>query len=359
MLKSTMDFDDPPEVAGQFAGAAMAAMARLGVAPVPANFLIWYSHCSSRHPELSEALHSLESGGARLTASLCAELYERFFGPTPQTLLINGACARIEAAMARLLEEVDAMSADAGAYGGKLQDFGHGLQAGDGAPPLRGLVAQILGETRKMLARTQHLEGELDRCSKQVKAMRDDVANARREANTDSLTGIANRRRFEDELRRAAEQAEVRREPMSLLIADIDHFKAFNDAHGHQLGDQVLKEVAHVLTRSIKGRDLAARYGGEEFAVILPQTGLEGTRALAEQIRRTVAGRRVRIKATGRDLGGITLSIGCAQLQWGVPPAELLRRADAALYRAKRRGRNRVAVATRLLEALTREFSPG
>jgi diguanylate cyclase len=353
MQKSPTDFDDVPEAAGPFAEAAMAAMARLGVAPVPANFMIWYSHCSSRHPELSEALHNLESGGARFSASVCTELYERFFGPTSQATLINGTGARIEAAMARLLEELDAMSADAGAYGGKLRDFSQNLQSGDGAPPLRGLVARILGETREMLARTQHLESELDRSAKQMMAMRDDVANARREANTDSLTGIANRRRFEDELRRAAEQAELRREPMSLLIADIDHFKAFNDAHGHQLGDQVLKEVAHVLTRSIKGRDLAARYGGEEFAVILPQTGLEGTRALAEQIRRTMAGQRVRIKATGRDLGRITLSIGCAQHHWGEPPAELLRRADAALYRAKQRGRNRVAVATRLLEALS------
>jgi diguanylate cyclase len=351
MQKSTIDFDEPPEVAGPFAEAAMAAMARLGVAPVPANFLIWYSHCSTHHPELSEALQSLESGGARFTASLCAELHERFFGPTSQAMLINGARARIEAAMARLLEEVDAMSADAGAYGGKLRDFSNGLQAGAGAPPLRGLVARILDETRKMLVRTQHLEGELDRSSKQMKAMRDDVANARREANTDSLTGIANRRRFEDELRKAAEQAELRREPLSLLIADIERFKAFNDAHGHQLGDQVLKEVAHVLTRSIKGRDLAARYGGEEFAVILPQTGLEGTRALAEQIRRTMAGQRVRIKATGRDLGRITLSIGCAQHHWEEPAADLIRRADAALYRAKRQGRNRVVVATRLVEA--------
>jgi diguanylate cyclase len=132
-------------------------------------------------------------------------------------------------------------------------------------------------------------------------------------------------------------------------MLDIDRFKTFNDTHGHQMGDQVLKQVAQILTRSVKGRDLAARYGGEEFAVILPQTGLEGARQLAEQICRTVAGHRVVIKATGRDLGRITLSIGCAQQHWGEPAADLVQRADRALYRAKRMGRNRVAVASRLL----------
>jgi diguanylate cyclase len=135
---------------------------------------------------------------------------------------------------------------------------------------------------------------------------------------------------------------------MSLLMLDIDRFKDFNDNHGHQAGDQVLRQVAQVLTSSVKGRDLVARYGGEEFAVILPQTGLEGARQLAEQMRRDVAGHRVVLKATGRELGRITLSIGCAQQHWGEPVADLVRRADRALYQAKRLGRNRVAVASRL-----------
>jgi diguanylate cyclase len=350
--RSTLDFDDPLDQAGQFAEAAMASMARLGVAPTPTNFLIWYSHCSTRHPDLSEELLSLETSGAAFTTSLCAVLYERFFGPTPQVRLINDTCEQIEATMARLLEQVDGMSADAGAYGGKLKDFRHDLESVDGKQALRGLVTQIFGETTRILARAQHLEDELNQSSEQMTTLRVDLASARREANTDDLTGIANRRCFDYELRRAVAQAQAKREPMSLLMADIDHFKAFNDTYGHQVGDQVLNLVAQVLTSCIKGRDLAARYGGEEFAVILPQTGLEGARTLAEQICRTLARQQVRVKATGRYVGRITLSIGCAQQHWGEPPAELIRRADGALYRAKRLGRNRVAVVTRLSGAL-------
>ena len=346
--ENAIDLDDPPEVASPFAQAAIASMARLGVAPTPSNFLIWYSHCATRHPELSEVLQGLDSSGATFTPSRCAELYERFFGASRQVRLINDTCEQFEAIMAGLLEEVDGMSANAGVYGGKLKDLSVSLKAVAGKQAVRGLVSQILEETRKMLARAERLEGELNQSSEQMAALRGDLASARREANVDDLTRIASRRCFDYELPKAAAQAEAAREPMCLLMADIDHFKTFNDNYGHQVGDQVLRLVARVLTSCVKGRDLVARYGGEEFALILPQTGLEGARKLADQICRTVASRRVKVKASGRDLGRVTLSIGCAQHRWGETADELLRRADRALYRAKRAGRNRVAVESRL-----------
>ena len=187
--------------------------------------------------------------------------------------------------------------------------------------------------------------------SQQIEGLRAELAKAQHEANTDSLTGIANRKYFDYELGIAAEQARTSGEPLSLLLADIDHFKLFNDSHGHQIGDQVLRLVAQVLTQSIKGRDLAARYGGEEFAVILPQTELEGARLLAEQVRKTVAGNRIRLKSNRQQLGNITLSIGCAQLAPREALSELIWRADEALYQAKRQGRNQVRAADRAPDA--------
>jgi diguanylate cyclase len=342
-----MDLDDPLEQASQFAAAAFAAMARLGVAPTPYNFLIWYSHCAGRDPELSEALLTLEASGAPFSPSRCAELYERFFGTLHQVRLIDETCERIEATMGRLLDQVEGMATDAGAYGQRLADFSDKLSSAAGSEGLRGLMAKVLEETRAMLGRARHLEGELAQSAAQMTSLRADLASAQREANTDSLTRIANRRCFDRELQLAAEQAQVRQTPLCLLMADLDHFKAVNDSYGHQIGDHVLRLVAQVLTSCVKGRDIAARYGGEEFAVILPQTTLDGARALAEQIRRAVATHRIRFKASGRELGRITLSIGCAQYRTGEPIAELIQRADEALYHAKRLGRNRVAVAAR------------
>ena len=113
----------------------------------------------------------------------------------------------------------------------------------------------------------------------------------------------------------------------------------------HTVGDRVLRFVASTLKDTITGKDIAARYGGEEFAVILPQTGLAGASQLAEQIRQTLAGNRIRLKATGVFLGSITVSIGCAEYQPPEPAGDLMRRVDDALYQAKRKGRNRVVAA--------------
>ena len=117
------------------------------------------------------------------------------------------------------------------------------------------------------------------------------------------------------------------------------------------MGDQVLRLVAQMFTRSVKGQDLAARYGGEEFAVLLPRTGIEDAAQLAEQIRQMVAGNRIRLKSSGHYLGNITLSIGCAEYHRGESICDLIRRADEALYRAKREGRNRVVTAALLRAA--------
>jgi diguanylate cyclase len=156
------------------------------------------------------------------------------------------------------------------------------------------------------------------------------------------LTGIANRRSFDERLKLAIREAKSSSDTLSLLMIDIDHFKKFNDSFGHQLGDKVLQLVARILKTSIKGRDTVARYGGEEFAVILPSTRLAGAATLGDQIREAVASRRIIQKRTGEDFGSITLSVGVSSLRSADSGESLIKRADDALYSAKRGGRNRV-----------------
>jgi diguanylate cyclase (GGDEF)-like protein len=163
------------------------------------------------------------------------------------------------------------------------------------------------------------------------------------EAITDGLTGVYVHRFFQErlaeELRRCVEQ----RIPLALLMADLDNFKAINDAHGHLAGDAVLKRVAGTLREGVRGTDLVARYGGEEFAVLLVETTLEAARQVAERLRASVAAVDV------SDLGlarAVTISIGlAAHPDHGVDGQTLVERADEALYAAKRAGKNRVAVA--------------
>ena len=159
----------------------------------------------------------------------------------------------------------------------------------------------------------------------------------------DTLTGIHNRRRFDSHFAMEWSRSKRERTPISILMIDVDHFKNFNDTHGHQQGDVVLKTVAVTITSSLKRpADLAARWGGEEFAVVLPNTPLDGAVHVAEQIRAAVEG--VRIQGAGGQVLSVTISVGVAS---ATPDSahtgeELIRQADAAMYEAKNAGRNRV-----------------
>ncbi|TDF80273.1 sensor domain-containing diguanylate cyclase [Pseudomonas sp. H9] len=163
-------------------------------------------------------------------------------------------------------------------------------------------------------------------------------------AATDSLTGLANRRQLDQVLRREWSRAQRTQRPLAVLMVDVDHFKAFNERHGHQGGDDALRQVASAIGRSIRRpADLAARYGGEEFLVVLPETERQGAQVLAERIRRSVEA----LPLFGDDTAPVTVSIGigCYIPNTQQDLATLLGNADEALYCAKRNGRNRVETA--------------
>ena len=173
--------------------------------------------------------------------------------------------------------------------------------------------------------------------------MRDNMQLSIEMAITDALTGVYNRRYMETHLATAVDQAMARGKPLTLLLLDIDYFKSVNDSYGHDAGDDVLREFALRLRKSIRGIDLACRYGGEEFVVVMPETEMAVAAAAAERIRRRIATAPFTIR-NGAMAIDVTISIGIAALA-GVDdrPGAILKRADQALFRAKRDGRNRVA----------------
>jgi two-component system cell cycle response regulator len=172
--------------------------------------------------------------------------------------------------------------------------------------------------------------------------LRDNVQISIEMAITDALTGLFNRRYLESHLASLMEQAGARGKPLAVMMLDIDYFKSINDTYGHDAGDDVLRDFAMRIKRSIRGIDLAARCGGEEFVIVMPETDLTVAAMVAERLRRRIAGEPFVISQGARSIP-VTLSIGIAGLRGHEDTAaSLIKRADQALYRAKRDGRNRV-----------------
>jgi two-component system cell cycle response regulator len=172
--------------------------------------------------------------------------------------------------------------------------------------------------------------------------LRANVAQSMELAVTDALTGLYNRRYMESHLGTLVNYAAHRGKAISLLVIDIDFFKAVNDTHGHDVGDQVLKEFSRRIRKNIRGIDMACRLGGEEFVLVMPETNMAEAYVIGERLRMAISGQDFSVADIAESLT-ITVSIGIAALEGAEDSADaLLKRADKALYRAKRDGRNRV-----------------
>src|SRR5579871_4967897 len=322
---------------------ALPLMARQLAAFHPLSYALWYEHCAGINPDLSRVLDAKLTSNIALTEPDVWRLYAQHIAARDME-----AFERLQLQLRNLLEDTAQSTATASE---QAAEFGHSLQghakvlADDQNPErIREIVAEMLVGTQKMQAVTADLSVKLQASTKEVNSLTESLRRAQSEALLDSLTGLKNRRGLE----RAVE--DLIREPpgllgSALLLADIDHFKVVNDTYGHVLGDKVIRAVAHVLRSNIKGRDVAARLGGEEFAILLPQTSLNGAAAVAEQIRGTVAQGRICRPDGNEPIGQVTLSVGVAVARPGDTMEALLERADAAMYDAKRAGRNRVSVA--------------
>lgn len=205
---------------------------------------------------------------------------------------------------------------------------------------------QLPDEIASVVQRIEEVEARLLEAQSEIERLRQRLAKAEADATTDSLTGIPNRRGFLNLLSDLARHADLACRPISLLMVDVDHFKEFNDRFGHDVGDHVLRLVAHAIVDLPRPDhrlpSLTGRYGGEEFVIALQDVRIEQAFDLAERLRQGLAGRRFIMRGTGEPLGAITISIGVAERPLGEEPVQTLRRADLALYDAKRRGRNRV-----------------
>jgi len=333
---------DSFEQALNYAKRSLEQMVERGVPATPHNFLVWYTHVSARQPDLSRMIAILIDNNQEFTDAVNADLYAKYFSNDVQDQVLHETTARIEEELQHILGYVGDAGEGAAAFGKSLASAEGDILGAKDVDGLKTAVTKVITDTHKMEKINEKLEAQLAESTQEVGQLREDLEDMRREALTDALTGIANRKLFDMELRRQVRDTMETGESLSLLMIDIDHFKVFNDTYGHQTGDEVLKLLAATMTKAVKGEDIPARYGGEEFAVILPSTDLAGAVHVAEHIRERISTKKLVNRATDENLGRITVSIGAATFELGEPLANLIKRADQALYKAKGKGRDQV-----------------
>ncbi len=246
------------------------------------------------------------------------------------------AMERAMMASDRLRDLASGVSSNVGEHSLKIEAINQDLVAvRDSDDATRGgAMAKALSD---IVSANEQLQEQLAKAERQIQSQAEEIRTFESEARTDSLTQLNNRRAFDDELSRRHAEWTRKQTPVSLLLLDVDHFKKFNDTHGHQAGDEVLRSVASTLRSTTREMDLPCRYGGEEFAVVLPATKARDLATLVDRIRTGIESTKVEFE--GKKLG-VTASFGLAEIEPGDAVSTLLKRADDALYSSKDAGRN-------------------
>jgi len=314
------------------------------IPPTPENYMLWYEYFQGDSPLLTARLDQLLADQTPFTFGLTRELFDEFFGQpdtVQQASQLNRVADMIRMMALRIIKESIKSIESSSIYSTSLAKFATEIEQAQDVEDISRVLAAILDESRRVHEANQAYQKAIRRQTQDVDTALGRLKNLEREATTDALTGLANRGAFDREIEREFSRAKRYGNYFSLIFADLDEFKRINDAYGHQVGDTTLKEVGRLIRHMVREMDFTARYGGEELVIILPGTSLDGAVRLADRLRLAVAGTDFAVN--GQDFYSLTISLGVAVVgPEDKSPAEVIRRADQALYLSKRRGKNRI-----------------
>lgn len=312
------------------------------VSAYPKSYEVWFRHLTGENPDLSHTINDIIKKYGRISSAQILQVYEDFLAKGADTARSDEISDKITLEASTLEKIAQRSFGLTQTMGDNLAQASEDLELQLDQVSLTKLVKRMALETADAQKQTAAISQQLKDAHKGLLLLRKNLQEVREESIMDQLTGIGNRRHFDRSLDKAILDHKHARQPLALILADIDHFKKFNDQWGHQTGDQVLRLVALAVKSNVKVTDNPCRYGGEEFAIILPNTSLVQAHNVAERMRMTVSKRDVIKRSTGDNLGKITISAGVAMMAPDDTSQSIIHRADLCLYAAKNAGRDRV-----------------
>ncbi len=328
------------EVSAKILRHAVPKMSELNIPVTPDNYSVWYEYYLGINLDLKRAIDGLISNGISFCTEVNAGLHKNYIQEKSPEVIEN---VQIETQIIinTLLTKITKLSLGNVGVSESLAEFNQELRQKPDVEVIHKLVDSLVDDMEGVIQNNKQMEASLSTMKEEVCTLKGEMENLNLVAMTDQLTSLNNRRAFDDEVLKHMQAHSNNQSPSSLLVLDIDHFKLFNDKHGHLVGDKVLSYIALALKQSVKGTDFVARYGGEEFVILLPDTPIDAAVKVGESIRKVISERKLTIgKDKKLSLGSITVSVGVSTLNISDDRESYFVRADEALYRAKSSGRN-------------------
>ena len=310
----------------------------------PVTFTVWYEYSAGVHAKLTAALDALTAQSLPIDDAAISELYQTHVASADAK-----AVELIGGEMQQLMQSIAQSASQAGDQAGEFGEQLNGLTAAlvsQDAEQLTSSLSEVLAGAIEMRVSTDVLQRKVAEGQDEIERLRHALEHARGEALLDPLTGVLNRKGFDQKLDELLSHPSGAEGSHYLVMLDIDHFKRVNDTHGHLVGDRVIQALSEIMRTSVTNPlHAVARYGGEEFAILAPQSSLEQSIQVAETIRRRARAMKFRHRNMTELQLSVSVSVGIARMRPGDDAISLISRSDSALYRSKADGRDRLTCA--------------
>ena len=336
-----MNYAEERSKAGEYLRLALNYIAKHNLPANPVNYTVWYEYVSGKNMKLKKALDHSLANTKLLNNNNVEGLYQKYVADGDR-IVISKLLTKISLMLKDITHHVSETDGDLSGHGKNLEDLAVQIGEAHDYKDIKKIVDEMIIETKALVKSGKRLQTRMKVSSEDLKQLHQELEKSQQEAQTDALTTLINRRGLEKRLELERIRARQNDSPFSIIMVDIDHFKKVNDTFGHLVGDSILRSLAHMIKAHLRRNDIAARYGGEEFLILLPETGIEGAKAVGEKIRKALSTKEWKLKENGKNIGRITVSMGISLYKFNEPEESLIKRADDALYLAKSNGRDQV-----------------